>query len=55
LYYDQFKTRVDVTERTGVSLDNPDLWDWKSQALYGTDYEMLLDTVKEAKVMEDVK
>ncbi len=54
-YYDRFKTRVDVTEHIGVSFDNPDLWDWKSQELYSTDYELLLDTVKEAKVKEDVK
>ncbi len=54
-YYDRFKTRVDVAENIGVSFDNPDLWDWKSHELYGTDYEMLSDTVKEAKVKEDVK
>jgi hypothetical protein len=55
LYYDQFKTRVDVAEHIGVSFDNPDLWDWKSQELYSADYGLLLDTVKEAKVKEDVK
>ncbi len=55
LYYDRFKTRVDVAEHIGVSFDNPDLWDWKSQELYSTDYELLSDTVKEAKVKEDVK
>ncbi len=55
LYYDRFKTRVDVAEHIGVSFDNPDLWDWKSQELYGTGYELLLHTVKEAKVKEDVK
>jgi hypothetical protein len=54
-YYDRFKTRVDVAEHIGVSFDNPDLWDWKSQELYNTDYELLLDSVKEAKVKEDVK
>ncbi len=54
-YYNRFKTRVDVAMPIGVSFDNPDLWDWKSQELYGTDYEMLSDTVKEAKVKEDVK
>jgi hypothetical protein len=46
---------VDVAEHIGVSYDNPDLWDWKSQELYSTDYELLADTVKEAKVKEDVK
>jgi hypothetical protein len=55
LYYNRFKTRVDVAEHIGVSFDNPDLWDWKSQELFGTDYEFLSDTVKEAKVKEDVK
>jgi hypothetical protein len=55
VYYDQFKTRVDVAKRIGVSSDNPVLWDWKSQELYSTDYELLLDTMKEAKVMKDVK
>jgi hypothetical protein len=54
-YHNQFKTRVDVAEHIGVSFDNPDLWDWKSQELYSTDYELPLDTVKEAKVKEDVK
>ncbi len=54
-YYDRFKTRVDVAEHIGVSFDNPVLWDWKSEELYSTDYELLLDTVKEAKVKEDVK
>ncbi len=46
---------MDVAEHIGVSYDNPDLWDWKSQELYSTDYELLADTVKEAKVKEDVK
>jgi hypothetical protein len=46
---------VDVAEHFGVSFDNPDLWDWKPQELYSTDYELLLDTMKEAKVKEDVK
>jgi hypothetical protein len=55
LYYDLFKTRVDVAEHIGVSFDSPDLWYWKSQELYSTDYELLLDTVKEANVKEDVK
>jgi hypothetical protein len=54
-YYDRFKTRVDVVEHIGVSFDNPVLWDWKSQLLYSTDYELLLDTVKEAKVKENIK
>ena len=53
--YDQFKTRVDVVEHIGVSFNNPDIWDWKSQELYSTDYGLLLNTVKEAKVKEDVK
>jgi hypothetical protein len=55
LHYDRFKTRVDVAEHIGVFFDNPDLWDWKSQELYSTDYELLLDTLKEAKIKEDVK
>jgi hypothetical protein len=42
LYYDWFKTRVDVAEHIDVSIDNPDLWIWKSQELYGTHYELLL-------------
>ncbi len=46
---------MDVAEHNGVSFDNPDIWDWKSQEIYSTDYELLLDTVKEAKVKEDVK
>ncbi len=54
-YYNRFKTRVDVAEHIGVSFDNPDLWDWKSQELYSTDYELLSDTVKEAKVKKDIK
>jgi hypothetical protein len=54
-YYDQFKTRVDVAEHVGVSFDNPALWDWKSQELYSTDYELLFDLVRETKVGEDVK
>jgi hypothetical protein len=54
-YYDWFKTRVNVTEHIGVSFDNPEFWDWKSQELHSTDYELLSDTVKEAKVKEDVK
>jgi hypothetical protein len=54
-YYSRFKTRVDVAEHIGVSFYNPDLWYWKSQELYSTAYELLLDTVKEAKVKEDVK
>jgi hypothetical protein len=53
-YYNWFKARVDAAEHIGVSFDNPVLWDWKSQELYSTDYELLLDTVKEAKVTEDV-
>ncbi len=46
---------MDVAEHIGVSFDSPVLWDWKTQELYSTDYELLLDTVKEAKVKEDVK
>ena len=55
VYYDQFKTRVDVAEHIGVSFDNPVLWDWKSQELYGVGYDLLSDPVREAKVKEDVK
>jgi hypothetical protein len=55
VYYDQFKTRVDVAEHIGVSFDNPTLWDWKSQELYGTDFDLLSDTVKEDKDKDDVK
>jgi hypothetical protein len=51
--YDRFKTRVDVAKHIVVSFDNPVLWNWKSQELYSTDYDLLLDT--EAKVKEDVK
>jgi hypothetical protein len=54
-YYDPFKTRVDVAEHIGVSFDNYVLWNWKSQELYSTDYDLPLDTVKEANVKEDVK
>ncbi len=50
-----FKTRVNVAEHIGVFIDNPDLWDWKSQELYSTDYGLLLDTLKEVKVKEEVK
>ncbi len=32
VYYNQFKTRVDVAEHIGVSFDNPTPWDWKSQS-----------------------
>jgi hypothetical protein len=46
---------VDVTEHIDVSFDNPVFWDWKSQELYSTDYELLLDTVTEVKVKEDIK
>jgi hypothetical protein len=46
---------VDVAEHIGVSFDNPALWDWKSQELYGTDFGLLSDTVKEDKVKDDVK
>ena len=55
VYYNQFKTRVDVAEHIGVSFDNPTLWDWKSQELYGSDFDLLSDTVKEDKVKDDVK
>ncbi len=54
-YYNRFKTRVDVVELIGVSFDNPTLWDWKSQELYGTDFDLLSDTVKEDKVKDDIK
>ena len=54
-YYNQFKTRVDVVEHSGVSFDNPILRDWKSQELYSMDYVLLSDATKEAKVKEDVK
>ncbi len=54
-YYDQFKTRVDVAERIGVSFDNPVLWDWKSQELYSVGYDFLSDPIIENKVKEDVK
>jgi hypothetical protein len=30
VYYNQFKTRMDVVEHIGVSFDNSTLWDWKS-------------------------
>jgi hypothetical protein len=53
-YYDRFKTRVDVTEHIGVCFDNPVLWEWKSQEVYSTDYELLSNLVKEAKAKEDV-
>jgi hypothetical protein len=46
---------VDVAEHISVSFDNPTLWDWKSQELYGTDFDLLSDTVKEDKVKDDVK
>ncbi len=55
VYDNRFKARVDVVEHIGVSFDSPVPWDWKSQELYSTDYELLSDTVKEAKVKEDVK
>ncbi len=55
VYYDQFKTRVCVAEHIGVSFDNPTLWDWKSQELYGTDFDLLSHIVKEDKVKDDVK
>ncbi len=54
-YYDQFKTRVDVVEHIGASFDNATLWDWKSQELYGTDFDLLSDTVNKDKVKDDVK
>ena len=52
-YYYRFKTRVDVAEHIGVSIDNPVLWDLKSQELYIQDYDSLIDTDKEKKVKED--
>jgi hypothetical protein len=48
-YYNRFKTRVDVAEHTGVSFDNPVLWDWKSQELYSIGYDSLLDSTKEVR------
>jgi len=54
-YYDQLKTRVDVVEHIGVSFNNPVLWDWKSQELYGVGYDSLSDPVREVKVKEEVK
>ncbi len=38
-----------------VSFDNPVLWEWKSQELYSTDYELLSNPVKEATIKENVK
>jgi hypothetical protein len=55
VYYNWFKTRVDVVDCIGISFDNPVLWEWKSQEVYSTDNELLLDTVKDDKVKEDVK
>jgi hypothetical protein len=52
-YYDQFKTRVNVSEHIGVFFDNP--VDWKSQELYSVGYDLLADLVREAKVKEDAK
>jgi hypothetical protein len=49
VYYDRFKTRVDVAEHIGVSFDNPVLWDLKSQELY------LADATKESKVKDNAK
>jgi hypothetical protein len=43
---------VDVAEHIDVSFDNPVLWEWKSQELYSTDYELLSNPVKEDKVKE---
>ncbi len=55
VYYNQFITRVDVTEHIGVPFDNHLLYEWKSQELYSTDYELLSNHVKEeANVEEDV-
>jgi hypothetical protein len=48
-YYNRFKTRVDVAEHTGVSFDNPVLWDWKYQELYSIGYDSLLDSTKEVR------
>jgi hypothetical protein len=48
-YYDQFKTRVDVAEHIGISIDN------HVQELYSTDYELLSNPVKKDKVKEDVE
>jgi hypothetical protein len=55
VYYDQFKTMVDVAEHISVSFDNPTLWDWKSQELYVTDFDLLSDTIKKDKVKDDVE
>ncbi len=49
VYYDRFKTTVDVAEHIGVSFDNPVLWDLKSQELY------LADAMKESKVKDNAK
>ncbi len=46
---------MDVAEHIGVSFDNPTLWDCKYQELYGTDFDLLSDPVKEDKVKDDVK
>ncbi len=42
-------------EHIGISFDIPTLWDWKSQELYDTDFDLLSDTVKEDKVKDDAK
>ncbi len=55
VYYNQFKTRVDVAEHIGVSFDNPALWECKSQELFRVSYDLLSDAIKEDKVKEDVK
>jgi hypothetical protein len=53
-YYNRFKTRVDVAEHIGVSFDNLVLWEWISQELFSISYDLLSDSIKEAKVKEDV-
>jgi len=44
-----------MSRSKGVFFDNPVLWEWKSQELYSTDYELIYDPVKGAKVREDAK
>ncbi len=44
-----------MAEHIGVSLDNPVLWEWKSQELFSVSYDLLSDAIKEDKVKEDVK
>ncbi len=55
VYYDRFKTSVDVAEHIGVSFNNPVLWEWTSQELFSVSYDLLSDAINEDKVKEDVK